>query len=117
MRRSIALNLMLSLATCSSARQDHASISAATTRPSDDSAEARSHHSPDHPLRTVPILIGMPDKEMWEQMRRGEALLGGCVGIPGANTPQVCERCRWWKTDTMKYWQPLPEQFGEAKSK
>ena len=79
-----------------------------------DSAETRLHHPAEHPLRAVPILIGMPTTEMQETVRQGKALLGSCIGPPDP-PPQanVCEQCRLWKTDEMKYWQPLPKEFGE----
>ena len=75
-------------------------------------------HPADHPLRVVPILIGMPSKEMTDEMRAGKALLGGCVPPPGGPPEaKVCERCRTWKTDAMKYWQSLPKEFGELAAK
>jgi len=51
---------------------------------------------------------------MAEQVRRGKALLAGCVGDP-RNPEQafVCTKCRKWKTDRMLYWQDLPENFGQ----
>ncbi len=83
-----------------------------------DSPESGLHHPADHPLREVPILIGLPRKEMVEAKREGKALLGGCVVSPDQSpTAKVCERCRVWKTDDMKYWQPLPREFGELAAK
>jgi hypothetical protein len=80
-----------------------------------DRPESRLHHPADRPLRAVPILIGFPTKQMAEQQRQGKALLGGCVGSPDRPpVARVCDQCRMWKTDEMKYWQPLPRDFGEA---
>jgi hypothetical protein len=87
-----------------------------TVAPSD-RPESRLHHPSDHPLREVPILRGRPG-EMPLQVRAGNALPGGCTGSPdGSTTAKVCDRCRWWKTDGMKYWQPLPKEFGELAGK
>jgi hypothetical protein len=64
-------------------------------------------------MRTVPMLVGLPNEEMQQQVRRGRALLAGCVGDP--HNPViacVCLDCRKWKTADMKHWQPLPEDFG-----
>ena len=59
----------------------------------------------------IPMLIsGVPTKEMADKVVRGEALLLGCVGTE--QQASVCLKCRKWKTQDMKYWQPLPKQFG-----
>ncbi len=78
------------------------------------SATSRESHPGDHSLRAVPVLIGLPSNEMWQQLREGKVLLGGCVGTPGGSPDTwVCDRCRMWKSDGMKYWQPLPREFGD----
>ena len=65
-------------------------------------------------MKMVPMLVGLPTKEMAEQVRHGKALLAGCVGDP-RNPEQafVCTECRKWKTDRMLYWQDLPQNFGQ----
>ena len=81
-----------------------------------DDPEDRLHHPADHPVRAVPVLMGIPTKEMWEKVREGKALLGGDVGTTGQSAI-VCDQCRMWKTDDMKYWQPLPKEFGQLAGK
>ncbi len=64
-------------------------------------------------LDRVPMLVGLPTKDMADKVDRGEALLAGCVGDP--HNPEqafVCLKCRKWKTQLMKHWQPLPQNFG-----
>jgi hypothetical protein len=69
-----------------------------------------------HHLRQVPMLVGIPSKEMLASLRRGEALLAGDVGNPDhPEIAQVCDTCQQWKTGTMAYWQPLPKDFGAEK--
>jgi hypothetical protein len=69
-----------------------------------------------HVLRSVPMLLGLPSTNMSAQVKRGEALLGGCMGNPDKlERAFVCEKCREWKTDGMVYWQPLPKDFGTVK--
>ena len=66
-------------------------------------------------MKTIPMLVGLPTEEMQEQVRRGHALLAGCVGDP--HNPEIacaCLNCKKWKTAEMKYWQPLPEDFGAS---
>jgi hypothetical protein len=59
------------------------------------------------------MLVGLPTKEMVAKVRRGEALLAGCVGDPhNPQTAYVCDKCKQWKTEAMVYWQPLPKDFG-----
>jgi hypothetical protein len=67
-------------------------------------------------LSEVPYLVsGPPSTNMMDKVERAEALLAGCVGDPsGAKTASVCLHCRKWKTRSMKYWQPLPKQFGTS---
>ncbi len=40
----------------------------------------------------VPILYGMPGPEMFEESRRGEVALGGCVVFPDA-PDHTCRNC------------------------
>jgi hypothetical protein len=64
-------------------------------------------------MMTIPMLVGLPSEEMREQVRRGKALLAGCVGDP--HNPEiacVCTKCRKWKTADMTHWQVLPREFG-----
>ena len=65
-------------------------------------------------LIQVPMLVGLPSKDMLDTVDRGEALLAGCVGNPD-NPRQafICLKCRKWKTRLMTHWQPLPKNFGE----
>ena len=65
-------------------------------------------------LIQVPMLVGLPSKDMLDTVDRGEALLAGCVGNPD-NPRQafICLKCRKWKTRRMTHWQPLPKNFGE----
>jgi len=64
-------------------------------------------------MKTVPMLVGLPTKTMQEQMRRGNALLAGCVGnLHNPVFACVCAKCRKWKTAEMKHWQDLPKEFG-----
>jgi len=59
------------------------------------------------------MLVGLPTTDMLSTMRRGEALLAGCIGNPNQpETAYVCETCKQWKTMAMAYWQPLPKDFG-----
>ena len=67
-------------------------------------------------MTTVPMLVGLPNEAMRQQLRQGRALLAGCAGNP--HDPQyacVCLTCKKWKTADMKHWQPLPKDFGAAK--
>lgn len=68
----------------------------------------------EHALRQVPMLVGLPNNDMHARLKRGEALLGGCIGNPHQQpeTAYVCESCQQWKTAAMAYWQPLPKDFG-----
>lgn len=46
-------------------------------------------------MKTVPMLVGLPNEEMQRQVRHGRALLAGCVGDP--HNPViacVCLNCR-----------------------
>ncbi len=66
-------------------------------------------------LTTVPMLVGLPSESMHDQMRRGEALLAGCIGNPyNPKIACVCPKCRKWKTEDMKHWQDLPRAFGRG---
>ncbi len=66
-----------------------------------------------HDLRQVPMLVGFPSRDMLTSVRRGEALLEGCIGNPSKpETAYVCETCKRWRTTSMTYWQPLPKEFG-----
>ncbi len=67
-----------------------------------------------HQTRQVPMLPGIPSREMLASLRRGEALLAEDVGKPD-HAAQVCDTCRQWKTETMSDWQPLPGDFGTDK--
>ena len=69
-----------------------------------------------HTLRQVPMLVGLPTKDMLSSLQRGDALLAGCIGNPSQpETAYVCESCKKWKTAAMAYWQPLPKDFGTEK--
>jgi len=69
-------------------------------------------------LVAVPILIGLPTKEMVREVELGHALLGGCVGDPSKpEKALICLKCQKWKTEQMKYWQVLPRNFGKDSGK
>jgi hypothetical protein len=85
-------------------------------KPGESKAEAKRTCPKGHVLRPVPILIGLPSTNMIAQVKRGEALLGGCMGNPDKlDRAFVCDTCREWKTDGMADWQPLPMEFGTVK--
>src|SRR4051812_5545362 len=82
-------------------------------KPGEDKVTAKRTCPKGHALRQVPLLVGLPSKDMFTHVQRGEALLGGCMGSPDKLEPAlVCEKCRQWKTEPMVYWQPLPKEFG-----
>lgn len=59
------------------------------------------------------MLVGFPTKDMLPSVRRGEALLAGCVGNPDQpETAYVCDTCKQWRVATMACWQPFPKDFG-----
>jgi hypothetical protein len=69
-----------------------------------------------HGLRQVPMLVGLPNTDMMDIYRRGEALLAGCIGNPNhPETAYLCQTCNQWKTANMAYWQPLPKDFGSVR--
>lgn len=64
-------------------------------------------------MKTVPVLVGLPTTEMTAKLKRGKALLAGCVGDP--HNPEyacICPSCRKFKTVRMTYWRDLPAEFG-----
>ncbi|HSH92673.1 MAG TPA: hypothetical protein VK968_00845, partial [Roseimicrobium sp.] len=61
--------------------------------------------------------MGKPSRETPREVREGNALPGGCGGMPdGSLIAVVCDECRVWKTETMTGWQPLPKELGELSS-
>jgi hypothetical protein len=69
-------------------------------------------HCPNgHLVKEVPILMGgPPTEEMADKEKRGEAILGGCMGKD--SIAQVCLYCRIYKTKEMLNWQPVSLAFG-----
>jgi hypothetical protein len=45
------------------------------------------------PLKIIPIIYGYPTPEAFEQERRGEVVIAGCM-VSDADPPHACAACR-----------------------